>query len=107
MCFRRLLLLGALLAGALLTLPLTAQQPAGGDPNDAHEKVIKDAVAKAAPSVVQIQTTGGSDIVVTGPKGVTFRKALGPTTGVILSGDGYIVSSAFNFINNPTTILIA
>ena len=50
-----------------------------------------------APSVVQIITQGGTDVVVTDPKkGVIFRKALGPTTGLIISDDGYVISSAFN-----------
>jgi serine protease Do len=82
------------------------QGPGGTDLNDLTEKAIKEAVKKAAPSVVQIQTQGGSDLVVTGPKGPAFRKAMGPTTGVIVSPDGYVVSSAFNFINNPTTIVV-
>lgn len=71
------------------------------------ERATKDAVKKAAPSVVQIVTQGGTDVVVTTPKGPVFRKALGPTTGVIVSDDGYVVSSAFNFINQPTTILVS
>jgi S1-C subfamily serine protease len=102
---RRLCSLLAFLA--LIALPVAAQPPAGDDLNDAHEKVMKAAVRKVAPSVVQILTQGGADMVVTGPKGVVFRKGLGPTTGVIVSPDGYVISSAFNFINNPTTILVA
>ncbi len=108
MPWRRLLALSLALGGAaLLCVPLPAQPPAGqGQVNDQSEKAIKAAVRKVAPSVVQILTQGGTDIVVTGPKGVAFRKALGPTTGVIVSPDGYVVSSAFNFINNPTTIIV-
>jgi serine protease Do len=30
----------------------------------------------------------------------------GPTTGLIVSSDGYLVSSAFNFIQKPTSILV-
>ncbi len=109
MSLRRLLALSALLGVALLlTLPLIAQPPAGGDElNDEHEKVMKAAVRKVARSVVQILTQGGADMVAVGPKGVVFRKGQGPTTGVIVSEDGYIVSSAFNFLNNPTNILVA
>jgi S1-C subfamily serine protease len=104
---RRASLWTVVLASLFLTaMPATAQGPDGADLNELYEKVIKDAVKKVAPAVVQIQTQGGSDMVVTGPKGPAFRKALGPTTGVIVSADGYIVSSAFNFINNPTTIVI-
>ncbi len=67
---------------------------------------MKQAVRKIAPSVVQIVTQGGAEMVRTAPKGPAFRKALGPTTGVIVSPDGYIISSAFNFVNDPTSILV-
>jgi S1-C subfamily serine protease len=77
------------------------------DINDVLEKATKDAVKKVGPSVVQIVTQGGADIVVTTPKGPGFRKALGPTTGVIVSSDGYVLSSLFNFVNDPTTILVS
>lgn len=83
------------------------RQAAAQDLNEQLEKSIKDAARKVAPSVVQVITSGGTDMVVTTPKGPVFRKALGPTTGVIVSADGYVVSSTFNFINNPTTILVA
>src|SRR5580692_10067316 len=92
---------------ALLTVMFTANSVfAQEDLNDQLEKMTKDAAKKAGPSVVQIETRGGTDIVVAGPKGQTFRKALGPTTGVIVDANGYIISSAFNFLNNPTTILV-
>jgi S1-C subfamily serine protease len=109
MSWRRLVVLSLVLGGAaLLYLPSLAQPPAGEDEfNEEHEKAVKAAVRKVAPTVVQILTQGGTDIVVTGPKGVAFRKALGPTTGLIVSADGYVVSSAFNFINNPTNIVVA
>lgn len=77
-----------------------------GDLNEQLEKSTKEAVRKVAPSVVQVITSGGTDMVVTTPKGPVFRKALGPTTGVIVSADGFVISSAFNFINNPTSILV-
>jgi serine protease Do len=80
---------------------------AAQDLNDDLEKATKDAVRTVAPSVVQIVTQGGIDMVVTSPKGPVFRKSLGPTTGVVVTDDGYIISSAFNFINQPTTILVA
>jgi serine protease Do len=105
MAWRRLLgVVLTLAAGAWLTLSSAGQQP---DLNEQFEKAVKDAARKVGPSVVQIQTTGGTDMVVTGVKGATFRKALGPTTGVIVDPDGYIITSAFNFINNPTTITVA
>src|SRR5262249_32985964 len=54
---------------------------------------------------VQIETSGGSDIVGSGPAG--FRKGTGPTTGLIVAADGYVLSSAFNFANRPSAIFIA
>src|SRR6266436_5079208 len=90
----------------LAAVPPLAAQPAA-DLNDMTEKAMKDAARKVAPSVVQILTQGGADQVVVGAKGLTFRKAVGPTTGLVVAADGYVISSAFNFINNPTTILVA
>jgi serine protease Do len=86
----------------LTVLSATAEE----DPNDVQEKAIKAAVKKVAPSVVQINTIGGTDRVVAGPRGTQIRKAIGPTTGVIVEADGYVISSAFNFINQPKTILV-
>src|SRR5205823_4997106 len=106
MAWLRISVLGFFLAGAgSLTWSAAGQQPGGI--NDDFEKAIKQAAKTVGPSVVQIQTQGGTDMVVTSPKGPVFRKALGPTTGVIVDADGYIVSSAFNFINSPTTIIVA
>ena len=30
----------------------------------------------------------------------------GPTTGLIVSSDGYIITSAFNFVQKPTQIIV-
>lgn len=95
----------SLLAIFSLTV-LASVATAQGDLNDLLEKLTKEAAKKAGASVVQIETRGGADMVVAGPKGQTFRKALGPTTGIVVESDGYIISSAFNFINNPTVILV-
>ena len=51
---------------------------AAQDLNDDLEKATKNAVRAVAPSVVQIVTQGGIDMVVTSPKGPVFRKSLGP-----------------------------
>ncbi len=96
---RKIIILAILLA---MIAPTRAQEI-----NDQLEKMTKDAVKKVAPAVVQIVTQGGIDMVVTSPKGPVFRKAIGPTTGVVVGEDGYIISSAFNFVNNPTVILVA
>ncbi|MGW8257731.1 MAG: S1C family serine protease, partial [Thermoguttaceae bacterium] len=58
------------------------------------------AVEQVAPSVVCIETIGGLDRL----EGVLLGSA--PTTGLIVDSDGYIVPSAFNFVNKPTSIVV-
>ena len=66
----------------------------------AEEQAFKHASALAAPSVVRIQTVGGLDRV------GRVLLGTGPTTGVIVSPDGYIISSAFNFASKPASVLV-
>jgi len=94
----------AVLSVGAFTSSVRAQE----DLNEILEKMTKAAATKAGASVVHIETRGGADILMPGPKGQViqdFRKP-SPTTGVIVSSDGYIISSAFNFINNPPIILV-
>jgi serine protease Do len=65
-----------------------------------EEQAFKAAVAKIAPAVVQIQTFGGLDRV-----GETLT-GTGPTTGVIVSEDGEIISSAFAFASKPAAVVV-
>src|SRR5205809_944715 len=105
MPFRAALVCLAALA-APLAAPLAAQQPPGGDPlNDATEQAMKAAALKVAPSVVKIETSGGAEVIPAGPGQV--RKGLGPTTGLVVGADGYVVSSAFNFANKPSDIFVS
>src|SRR5712692_3661389 len=80
-------------------------QAAADDVEALQEKAMKAAVARVAPSIVQIETSGGSDIIGTGPGQV--RKGTGPTTGLVVAADGYVISSAFNFANKPSAIFVA
>src|SRR4029077_18553437 len=41
-----------------------------------------------------------------GAGGPAIRKGVGPTTGVIVDRDGFIVTSSFNFANKPTDIFV-
>ena len=61
---------------------------------------FRAAVDRVAPSVVRIETVGGLERV----SKVLF--GTGPTTGLVVDPDGYIVSSAFNFVNKPASILV-
>jgi serine protease Do len=67
---------------------------------DLEDGAIQAAVGSVAPAVVRIETFGGLERV-----GRTLVGD-GPTTGVIVSPDGFIISSAFNFVRKPTSILV-
>ncbi len=69
-----------------------------------EETAIKAAVAEVAPSVVRIETVGGLESIQQGRSTLLFGS--GPTTGLIVSEDGYVISSAFNFAQKPTSILV-
>ena len=71
--------------------------------NDATQKAIKDGILKVAPSLVQIETSGGTELI----GGGRVRKGVGPTTGVIVAPDGYIITSAFNFANKPAAVFVS
>src|SRR5262245_35553224 len=89
---------------AVCAAPLCAQV---ADLDEAQERAMKAAVVKVAPSVVQIETSGGTDLIGTGPNSPQVRKGTGPTTGLIVSPDGYIISSAFNFANKPAGVFVS
>jgi serine protease Do len=98
----------------LLTVLILVILPRTGwadDLDELQEKAIKDAVRKIAPCVVQIETQGGTELVTSGPRmpGAPpgIRLGTGPTTGLIVHADGYVISSAFNFANKPQSILVA
>jgi S1-C subfamily serine protease/predicted esterase len=78
------------------------------DVNEATEKAMKAASARVAPTVVKIETAGGAEVIGGGKKGGPpgVRKGVGPTTGLVVAPDGYIISSAFNFANKPSDIFI-
>ncbi len=80
----------------LLCSPLHAQAP---DVAALEEQAMKQAVAALAPSLVKIETVGGLDRV------GEVLTGTGPTTGVVIAADGYIISSAFNFASKPAAIL--
>ena len=65
-----------------------------------EERSFQQAVAAADPSIVRIETVGGMDLV------GEVLTATGPTTGVIVSEDGYIITSRFNFVSHPATVVV-
>jgi serine protease Do len=81
-----------------ITLPSAAQQEESLEARE--EATLKAAADAVAPSVVQIRTIGGLDVV------EDTLLSHGPTTGLVISPDGYILSSAFNFAQQPASILV-
>lgn len=90
-------------AWLVLLLPIAVL---GQEINEETEKAIKAASLKVAPSIVQIETSGGADVIGTSGPGGPVRKGIGATTGVVVSPDGYIITSAFNFANKPSAVFV-
>ncbi|QGJ71915.1 Type I deoxyribonuclease HsdR [Planctomycetales bacterium 10988] len=94
--FSMLLLLVAFLSATASS----AQEPIGG----LEEEAFQQAMQNVAPSVVKIDTIGGLET--TGSGRNQLRIGTGPTTGLLLNADGYIITSSFNFIQKPSQILV-
>lgn len=105
-----------MLAAAIVVLAFCAL--ASGQTTDARLRAAQGEVFRAAttaisPSIVRIETIGGALPVrqLPGDEGDTtavaeFRQSDGPTTGVVWSADGYIVTSRFNFMRDPSIITV-
>ncbi|MCC7292312.1 MAG: trypsin-like peptidase domain-containing protein [Phycisphaerales bacterium] len=93
------------------------------------EELLRNLHSRVSPSLVRIETVGGSqpveiveaessdDAPGAPPRkprqetfrdtpGSSFRVADGPTTGIVYSADGYIVTSSFNFVREPELISV-
>lgn len=72
-------------------------------------KAFRAAAAKVRPALVMIETFGGVAPVKKKKRGRAPRVARpgdGPTTGLIVSSDGYVLTSTFNFITRPPIITV-
>lgn len=84
----------------------------GQDPSLARQAAILRAVEKVSPGIVAIETSGGTELVGqpatpgARPGAPAVRRGTGPTTGVVVGADGWIISSAFNLANQPASILV-
>lgn len=65
-----------------------------------EEEAIQAAAAQVAPSIVSIETVGGLERV------DQVLLGTGPTTGLIVSPDGYIITSSFSFAQKPASVLV-
>lgn len=68
-------------------------------------KAFRAAAARVAPSLVTIESFGGSSAIA-GRIGGIRQRGEGNTTGLVLSPDGLIVTSSFNFIEQPRVITV-
>ncbi len=91
-CYACLLVLG--------TVVCSADLRANDDVRAQEEAAMRAAVARVNEATVRIETFGGLERVDNLVVGV------GPTTGLVVSEDGFIVSSAFNFVQQPSSILV-
>ena len=67
-------------------------------------KAFRKATEKIMPSLVTIESFGGVGAV-QGRIGGIRKQGEGNTTGILISEDGYILTSTFNFIQQPPVIL--
>lgn len=77
-----------------------SSRPAVCQPVALEEQAFQQAAVLADPSIVRIDTIGGLDVV------GNVLTGTGPTTGVVVSADGHIITSSFNFLSKPASILV-
>lgn len=94
-------------------LHVSAQEAAKTEANQASltrglllaPRAFRAAAAKVQPSLVTIESFGGSSTIA-GRIGGIRKQGEGNTTGLMISPDGYVITSSFNFIEQPTTITV-
>ncbi len=89
-----------LTSSLLVTAAAWSQSPQPVSLPALEEAAIRAAVERVADSVVQIRTIGGLNEV------DHTLLSDGPTTGLVISSDGWILASAFNFVQQPASILV-
>ena len=78
----------------------------GREPNGTllAPRAFRAAAAQVQPSLVRIEGFGG--IAAGVDEGGYQAPGEGPTTGVVLSSDGYVITSTFNFLRKPPIITV-
>lgn len=98
--FLRIRLHRLFVVSSLVLVPFLQTFAEDSDIAALEEQSMNAAVAKVAPAVVRIETVGGLDRV------GELLLGDGPTTGMVVDADGFIISSAFNFLRKPSSILV-
>lgn len=101
-----------LMAMVVTITGLPAALSAQGVPDDERlaammltSKAFRAAASKIQPALVTIESFGGVSAV-QGKIGGIRKQGEGNTTGVMISPDGYIITSTFNFIQRPPVITV-
>jgi serine protease Do len=115
-----------------LAFPTVAEPPSADQDDFAllqdTQQVFRDVSAALRPYLVRIDTVGGAQPTAPQPlpegdedaptprrrsqtpfqdtPGSSFVLADGPTTGIIYSSDGYILTSSFNFVREPVLVTV-
>ncbi|WP_437192193.1 PDZ domain-containing protein [Planctomicrobium sp. SH527] len=89
-------LLNTVACGIMMFFAATAQAEDAAQ----MQLAFQQSVAAVDPSVVRIETIGGVDLV------GEVLTGTGPTTGCVVREDGYIITSSFNFLANPSSIVV-
>lgn len=90
----------ARMAIMLLLLLVPGAAMGDGDLASLEQRAFQSAVDRVGPSVVRIETVGGRERL-----GETDLGS-GPTTGLVVGADGWIVSSEYGFSGRPDSILV-
>lgn len=91
--------IAAVIAIAIAALAVPAA-PAAEDLSVREEAAMKAALAHVAPSVVRIEIVGALE------RGGSLNANSGISSGLIVSADGYLVTSSYNFAKRPTSVLV-
>jgi serine protease Do len=68
-------------------------------------RAFRLAASRVEPALVTIESFGGSSTAA-GRIGGIRQQGEGNTTGLMISADGYVITSSFNFIGQPSTITV-
>src|SRR5688572_24488855 len=95
----------ALVTSLLAAPALSAQDSSASLTPGVHlaPQAFREATAKARPSIVRIEGFGG---VASAKTGGYAAPGEAPTTGLVISADGHIITSTFNFLRQPPVITV-
>jgi len=97
------LALSALVLVCMGMLFLTASGAAAAQErslSELEQQAFQEVAAKVSATIVQIQTVGGRELI--GGQ-ITATAA---STGVVVTSDGYIITSSYHFLAEPDSILV-